>query len=289
MSGLEMHDKRKTIFLVWSDNEFHKPTGIVMNHGLGDKMKAAIVLHQYCQMNNYDLIVDGKTNILNKFFVNFSPSRTPSNPDDSLPDNLHIFSEFEKFDTEVRERFNTQDDFCVYFWTGVDKGLLRELTYDDKKFVEYLFEPRESFKEELENRKRSLPKDYGIQHYRFDDIVFKNDITKDDPLFKSWFEELKKNYNTTDILFTNSVNFKKYAKRNIGISTLDCDDSKNCVIKHTGIDVHLNNEDTIKNTVMEFLIIKDAKYINSRTQYHWCSNFVKWPATVYDIPFKCSL
>jgi len=279
---------KKTIFLVWSDNEIHKPTGIVMNHGLGDKMKAAIVLHQYCQMNNYDLVIDGKTNILNKYFVNLSPSRTPSNPDDSLPDNLHIFSEFENFDTAVRERWKTRNDFCVYFWTAVDKELLREVTYDDKKFIEHLLEPREYMKNELEKTKNSLPVDYGIQHYRFDDIVFKNDITADDALFKSWFDELKENYKTTDVLFSNSVNFKKYAKDKIGISTLECD-SKDCIIKHTGIDLHINDEDTIKNTIKEFLLIKDAKYINSRTQYHWCSNFVKWPALIYGIPFKCKM
>jgi hypothetical protein len=283
-------DNKKTIFLVWSDQEFHAPTGREMNHGLGDKMKGAIVLHQYCRDNNCKLIVDGSQSILNNYFANLSPHRKPLNPDDLLPDNLHIFGNWmgpEEFDMSMKELLKTHDEICVYFWTGVDKELLREAGPEDKAFIKHLFEPSDSIRDDLDKRKQSLPSDYGIRHYRFSDDIFASDVKINSQPTESWLDDLKKTYAPTDVLFTNSRKFKEFAKERVGIMTIDCDGSE-CDIQHSGMNLITDDASSkVKNTVMEFLLMNNAKYIYSKTVYGWCSNFVKWPAIIYDIPFKC--
>jgi hypothetical protein len=288
---------KKTIFLIWSDKDHQPGTNKELNHGIGDKIKGALHLHQYCQMNNFNLIMDGSTNILNKFFANHEPLRKPSNPDDALPENLHVFGinvicSNEDFVSKINEfEKSNNDELCIYFWTEVSYKLLRKPNDADLDFIKRIVEPRDFIKREIEENKKKIPANYGIRHFRFNDNVLINDVDSNDLLFKLWFEELKNSYLPTDLLFTNSTNFKTFAKKQLGISIIDCE-GKACLINHTVFTISdkfkgEENVVSIKNTVIEFLLLKDAKYIVSNTSYHWCSNFVRWPALIYDIPLKC--
>jgi hypothetical protein len=58
-------DTRKTIYLVWRNTV--DPS---LNHGIGDKIRGAICLFQYCKNNNIRLVVDGTDDICGKFLKN---------------------------------------------------------------------------------------------------------------------------------------------------------------------------------------------------------------------------
>ena len=157
------------------------------------------------------------------------------------------------------------------------------LSREDKEFGKYLCEPVEEIKKEVDKKIGELPANYGIQHYRFDDSVFKTDITQNNPVFQTFFDILKKSYKNTDILMTNSMNFKKYAKEKLNIKTIDCGNDL-CEVAHIG--QAAKGEDSVKNSFIEFYVITKAKYINTHSTYDWVSNFVVWPSNIYDIPLN---
>ena len=284
---------KKTVFLIWGDKEMQEKTGKSLNQGLGDKMKSLLCLYQYCRLYNCNLIVDASTNVLSKYFANMNPTRKPKNPDDALPENLHVLEVFaggtEGFISSMNTLWENNDEVCLYTFFN-DMAKIKEFEDEDIEFVKHIFEPSDLIKREIEIKKQKLPENYGIRHYRFDDQVFNVDVTENDPLFMKWFDELKESYKATDVLLSNSPNFKDYARRHIGISTMECDDGKECQVQHTGINSTVNtddNNDKIKNSILEFALIRDAKYIISKTAYSWCSGFIHWPALVYGIPLTC--
>ena len=156
------------------------------------------------------------------------------------------------------------------------------LDEDDKEFAKFICEPKDDLQEEINNKIKNLAKNYGIQHFRFDDKVFKKDAEPNDKLFKKYFELLKNSYKPTDVLFTNSNNFKKYAIKQLGLQTIDCN-GKICNISHIG---HSNDQESVKNSFVEFFILQKSSYIKTHSCYYWVSNFVKWPALIYDIPLE---
>jgi hypothetical protein len=286
-------DNKKTVFLIWGDKEIQEKTGKSLNQGLGDKMKSLLCLYQYCRLNNCNLIVDASTNVLSKYFANMEPLRKPKNPDDSLPENLHVFEVFpggtDEFISSMNALWKNTDELCLYTYFN-ESAKIKDFDKEDFEFVKHIFEPRDFIKREIEEKKKRLPKNYGIRHYRFSDEVFNSDVTENDPQFLSWFEDLKQSYKETDVLFSNSTNFKDFARRKIGISTMECDNEKECRVQHTGINSTLNtdeNNEKIKNSILEFALIRDAKYIISKSVYSWCSGFIHWPAVVYGIPLTC--
>jgi hypothetical protein len=107
-------------------------------------------------------------------------------------------------------------------------------------------------------------------------------VDSNDKLFKKYFELLKNNYKSTDVLLTNSYNFKKYAVDQLGIQTIKCNDAE-CKPNHIG---HNTDKESNKNTFIEFFIINNSSYIETYSCYFWPSNFVYWPSKIYNIPFE---
>jgi hypothetical protein len=54
-------------------------------------------------------------------------------------------------------------------------------------------------------------------------------------------------------------------------------------IGHIGRD---NDDKLIKNTLLEFFIMTNAKKIKTFSNYSWISGFVMWLSYIYNIPLK---
>lgn len=260
----------KTIYLVWR-NKKNKET----SYGIGDRIRGALCLYQYCKKNKINLKIDATDDICGDYLKNIkSDSYNLIKNKDLLL--LLWHSEYSEIKLNLDDELSKNNDIFVFCNNFPEN----ELDNDDKNFAKYISQPNEILQLEIDNKIKQLPNNFGIQHFRFKDEVFTNDIDSNVPLFNNCFDLLKQNYKNTDVLLSNSNNFKKYAKEKLGIKTVDCDNEL-CKIAHSG-----DNDESVKNTLIEFYIIRNASYIKSYTCYDWESNFVKWPAKIYDIPFE---
>lgn len=266
--GLE--PSKKTLCLVWRNMREG-----VEDRGFGDKIRGVIYCYRYCKQNGYTFKFDATEDLASNVLQNVvsDESDTIRNKD------IHVFLENDSFDSKVQELFRTNDTVYVFTNALIHDGL----SDDEKSFIKKILEPTVEFKKTVNEKVNALPNNYGIQHFRFDDSVFDKDVDATDATFKKYDEILSKTYKKTDVLFTNSTNFKKHAIKKYGISTIMCGKDV-CKVGHVG--QQRNYDERAKNTFIEFFVLCGAKYINTYSTYGWVSNFVQWPAKIYDIPLN---
>jgi len=273
------HDK--TLYLVWTDQIME---GI---GGIGDKIRGAIATHQYCRENKVRLVIDGTKNICSKFLKNLNSNEYEVIKDQHIIYIKHVdHGNFDGFQDNLNRLLTDQNEIFIdtnFRPINEDSGSYNKdiLSLDDKNFAKHLCEPTDQLKQECNEKIANLPPNYGIVHFRFDDGVFTEDITELNPEFMHFFNILKDNYTPTDVLLSNSTNFKKYAKQYLQIRTIECNHQE-CEVEHVATS---NDYAKIKNSFVEFCILANAKYIKTKSHYGWISNFAKWPALIYDIPF----
>lgn len=270
---------QKTVFLVWRNLRGGR------SNGFGDKVRSAIATRQFCQANGYRFVLDASDDICSKFLKNVRapeydrfkdrPVETVECPSDGTPckfeammhtklalaNNVFIYT----------NKCPTNDD-CVTYKKGI-------LSQSDKEFAKYICEPQDFLLKEVDRARSQLPESYGIQHFRFDDSIFDNDITESDPKFVAFFNKLQSSFRPTDVLMSNSQNFKDYAKHMLGIHTIDAPGK----IGHIG---NSTDYESVKFSFIEFYIITTAAYVKTTSSYDWVSNFIKWPCLIYDVPLE---
>jgi hypothetical protein len=262
---------KKTIYLVWR-NKIENGGTI---HGFGDKLRGAIYLYQYCNENNINLIIDGTDDICGDYLKNVKSIYYPIIKDKPL------INFGDKDIEEIKETIHKEllTNNVIYIYSNY--APINDLSEKDKEFAKKICQPSNSLTLEINEKLKKLPLDFGIKHFRFNDKVFNNDVDSSDKLFNKYFDLLKSDLKPTDVLFTNSNNFKKYAKEKLGIITIDCN-NEICNIQHIG---ESTEKEPIKNSFIEFFIISKSSYIKTHTCYEWPSNFVKWSSIIYNIPF----
>jgi len=273
----------KTVYLVWQNlfNTDHQSSGF------GDKIRGAIAINEFCRENNINFVVDGTDDISSKFLKNIKSSNYKTIKTKKLLSFPCDNNNNKCFVDILNENLSKSDTLYIYTNKCPSKGTCETyssdlLSHADKEFGRFLCEPTDSFKKDIDETLESLPLGYGIQHFRFNDKVFKNDIHVNDPEFIKYYNILQSTYKSSDVLLSNSNNFKHYAKNMLGIKTVDCD-NEICKAGHTG---NNNNYEDIKSTFIEFYVIANAKYGKTISSYPWVSNFVKWPALIYDVPLE---
>lgn len=276
--------KAKTVCLVWR-NSIDKSH----YHGLGDKIRGAIALNQFCRKNDYNFMIDATDDICGKFLKNVLSNK---------------YNTIKKIDVITKCSYNYGKPECesvignydfsnnntIYVYTNASPENVHWKVYskdsiskEDKEYGRFLCTPNDTFKSEIDEVISSLPADYGVQHFRFDDKVFYGgDLSINDPIFVTYYNILVNKYTPNDVLLSNSNNFKQFAHRVLGIHIIKCDGS-DCNIDHIGTS---DSYEKVKPTFIEFYVIAKAKYIKTISSYDWVSNFVKWPALIYDVPLE---
>ena len=262
---------KKTLCLVWRNMR-----GRAEYHGFGDKIRGAIYCYRFCNQNGYKFKFDATEDLASNVLKNVE-----SDESDKIREKyVHVLYDDIDFGKVVKELFMKND--TVYIFTN--RYISTEnILPDEKKFIKKLLEPTHDFEKIVNAKLNALPDNYGIQHFRFDDSVFEKDVNQSDKIFKKYDKILSDTYKKTDVLFTNSTNFKKHAIKKYGIATVMCGKDV-CEVGHVGLQ-RIFDEKT-KNTFIEFFVLCKAKYINSYSSYGWISNFVNWPAKIYDIPLN---
>lgn len=263
----------KTIYLIWRNKIENSGT----NYGFGDKIRGAISIYQYCKNNKINLKIDATDDICSEFLKNIVSPDYEIIKDKELIILGH-WMKLGEIDEEIKSQLETKN--TVYLFSN--SWPIQDLDDDDKQFAKFVCEPKENITNEINDKLKKLPKNFGIQHFRFNDSIFENDINLNNRLFIKYFNLLVENNKPTNVLFTNSNNFKKFSKEQLNIKTIDCGDDL-CKVAHIG---ESSVKESVKNSFVEFLILSKAKYIKSYNSYNWPSNFVYWPALIYDVPFE---
>jgi len=286
-TDLPLDLNKKRIFSIWRNKINNTNTNKLdnesfgirnnYNHGIGDKLRGIITLHQYCLKNNIELIVDGTDDGLSYFFKNINTKYYDYIKDKEVikyTSDLTINILF----SEIDSLFVNNNELYLY-----NNCVPEEVSIENKIFMKTLLEPTDEFQLELYKHINNIPINYTIKHFRFDDSIFMNmDIDENNPILMEYFEILKKNYVNTDILITNSKNFKKYAVNKLNINTIECE-NESCVLSHVGA---LSDYEMNKQTMIEFFVISKSKSIQTHSHYPWISGFVRWVSAIYDIPLQ---
>jgi undecaprenyl pyrophosphate synthase len=269
------NSREKTIFLIWRI----KISKNNSQGGLGDKIRGAIAVHQYCRRNNINLIVDGTDDNCGMFLKNIKhPAYNDKIKDNDIHMYINVDYDPEKFYSEMNERLQQNNE--VYIFTNVVP--LYDIDEHDKAFIKNLIEPSDKLKTDLHVVLKELPDKFGVQHFRFTDAYFSEISEEQTRVFEKCFDLLQQTYKETDVLLTNSNNFKTYVKSRMNIRTIDCEG--NCNPGHIGD--NLSDYESLKHSFIEFYVMTNANYIRSYTMYDWVSGFADWASKIYDIPLE---
>jgi len=146
---------------------------------------------------------------------------------------------------------------------------------ETKIFMKSILIPNDNFKTYIDNTFNNFPfKQYSVIHYRLGDNELVRNIQKKN--FKLIEEHLRINSEKSDILLSDSALFKDYIKKqDLDIFML------NHPICHIGVS---NDSVSIKNTLLELIILSRATSIKSYSVYTWISGFAYAVSKIYDIP-----
>lgn len=263
----------KTIYLIWR-NMAPIDGNATIQAGFGDKVRGAISLYQYCRTHKVNLKIDIHQDT-SRYFLKLPIIETKYDNKELL-DIIAVDPKvlIDQFDSLLKEKDAIYCG-CTAFPT--------EMTAEDKSFGKYLLQLKPEFKKEVDATVAHLPNDYGIKHYRFRDEIYSHDMDMSNNLFSQCFDNLKNTHKKTDVLMTNSPVFKKNAVEKLGIKTIECSGSSEheCKIAHIGMNADYKSS---KFSYIEFFCICRAKYIDTYSNYEWVSGFVRWPASIFDIP-----
>ena len=256
---------RKKVYIVWNDT--------INKQGLGDKLRGTVAIYQYCRLNNIKCIFDATFSEFSKYLKNSKQSNTNLNINTPIASILNVYDDDQAIkkliDNELKDK-NEAYVFCNLFPQV-------PLSSEDLYFLNYITEPIDELKDKVDNLLSTL-NNFTIQHFRFKD--------GSDPNYKKCkkcYKLLKKKYNKTDILMSNSTVFKDYVLDRKKIKVIKCDDYNGC----DGCEqLHVGNNSSsqvVEFTLIEYYILCKSKSIHTYSEYDWISAFVYWPAQFYNI------
>jgi len=248
------------------------------DNGLGDKIRSVMYLYSISKKINVNMLVNWKYSLMSKFFKNVNQGDNDYREEDIIDIN-QIYDESIVLKI-IKENLLKKD--TIYISTNIHTEEFENIN-DVRTYVKHILEPTDDIKKEIDLKIKKLPVNYGMIHVRFkdEDAVSINENNEE---FINFFEIFKNKYKDTDVLISNSTNFKKYAKNKINnISIVECQENIYCDIGHTGQD---DDIEKVKNSIIEFLIVSKSKNIKTISHYNSVSNFVKWTSIIYDIPIE---
>jgi hypothetical protein len=258
---------RKTLILSWTQTPCNVSVDKNNNYfGFGDLLRGAIALHQLSQKYGYDLIVDMQHHPIGKY-LDFKPHRF-RNLIKEKKEKIPFF-----YHSEIEDIIIKNKKTVLFFLTNADP--FGPLNKKCKLFIKDLLKPSVEFQEDIRNKivSHNIPENYSIMHFRLGDHhIFQNQSAD----FSRYSEMIKNHMETNDILISDSKVFKEYVK--IQFPDLKILDTE---ISHIG---NSTNDLAIKDTLFEFMLLKNALKIKTYSVYNWTSHFVKIPHLIYDIP-----
>jgi hypothetical protein len=256
----------KSIICVWTKKYHpnHKPI-IDIGIGLGDMIRGAMGLFEYCHKNNHNFYLDIQLHPISNI-LDLAPSPfadVVKKSKDEIKFLPHPDKVIEESNDEI---FLIACNFCPY----------EDFSFEAKQFMLQVLTPRKWVSDILNAQLAQLNlQQYNILHLRCGDNEFLNQRNS----WKRFVAKqiIKENYEIGDLLLTDSVRLKSEMKTNNNLKIF------------TDTAIHLAHEfdsTSLLNTMLEFFAITRASKIKAYNRYSHLSGFVYLPSLIYGIPFK---
>lgn len=266
---------QKRLYFVWGSKKDGN------EHGLGDKLRCINYVYRYCKKNDIRMIFDAHQHDIGDFLKNAKCSNWKEIESKKVEFMKHDMK-IEDAEKYFKREFADRNEIYIY------AAMADSPNFEDKdgiEFLKHVLEPSDKFKQEIEEKKKRLPEDYTIKHVRFNDEVFTDDKERTEE-FEKFYKMVNETYTSTDVLISNSKEFKKYVKTRLPIHTIECGVNE-CTTAHmAGVGAYPGDKESYKNTLMDFYIMCESQKISTYSQYEWVSNFANWASKLYGIPLE---
>jgi len=262
------------VIMIWMKN---------MNAGFGDLLRGTITLHELSQKMNFNLIVDTQLHPVSQFLI-------------SQP---HAYSDYViQNQSKIINAVNVDNQFIVNKFKEHQLGLnpnpiliTTNYTADPtacptdecKQYMRSLLFPTDEFKTYLNYMciEFKIPKYYSIIHFRLgdDELVHHTENLEQ---YNNLFNVVDSNVKTIPNLYimSDSAKFKQYLRRML-----------HPALTHriiSTVPIHFSHEkvtvETIKDTLFDFMLLSNAKFIKTHSVYGWISGFVQWVSHIFNVP-----
>ena len=253
-------------------------------HGFGDYVRGCIFLYDFCIQNG--ILFD--TCIKSDLSLFLKSTRTVDNKIiyiSDIPQALNDNNFVKMFLKKILEN-NIENNFvfCNTVPTGWGTSTY-SLMNETKTFIKtHVLNYNDEFNKHYELiRKKLNLNNYTVLHIRlYDKFIFEKNM-----IDLSIVEKVKSIINDNNIINgTNRVLLVSNSKKlvdNLKIenNTFETTDFETCHLGHPS-----STLEEIFNTLVEFKLISNSKFIYTISQYEWISNFVYANSIIHDIPIK---
>lgn len=258
----------KTVIQVYKNGYNNVVTDDSQNfHGIGDFFRSTLGIYNLSKIYNFNLIVDFSLHPIQNFleYNEHEYSNIVKEKQNSIP--LITGNE------SIMEYINNNNEEITVFFGWVNPDVYNTpITIDSQIFMKNLLKPNKIMCEYMESQLYKIPfTEYNITHYRLGDSTLVKNEQKQYSL-----NHFFNNYEKNNILICDSNNFKKQVK-NSNLDIFMFNDN----ICHLGVS---KDNNSIKHTLFEFLLISKASKIKTYSIYDWISGFVHIISFIYEIP-----
>jgi len=253
----------KVIVQVWTQSCVNAPQTETDNFwGIGDFIRGTIQLYLLSKELGFEFYVDTTLHPMSKFLL------TTNNPYRQIvhanKDNINLLPAH----VDLKNIIAGFQDGLYMFFTNAHCD--RPITQECKEFIKSILKPIPS----LENELNTIPlKSYEIMHLRLGDQELIKDISRN--ISPDIIKLIQDNKSSNTLLISDSASIKKCPEAIDGLYVT------NSIPKHTG---RCKDSDSIKDTLVDFLLVSRSTNIKTYSCYSWVSGFIYWAHIIYNIP-----
>ena len=278
--------ENKTVIMAWT----HKCIGIEDGDwGLGDIIKGTYAMYELSKRMKFELIVDISQHNVSNFLMPIKHKHTDfvEKNKNNIPYQNIVFEELDKY---IRKEL-VDKDVMILFCSGFIEPFANNpnptpIADDAKTFLKKILTPKPKFEKMIQEKMNQIPhRPYHILHYRLGDVYafkcttcVKGKIPEDKypDLFRELLEHIKKHGKGSDVLLSDSGEFKQHVRETIG--------NKIFIYDHPITHVRYSQKlEETRNTLIEFFVMTRAESIHSYSVYRWVSGFALIANKVFDV------
>ena len=258
-----------------------------LDAGLGDLLRGTIHLHSLSRQLNFELIVDTQLHPVSKLLVS-NPHKYSDYVVDHQSENIDLTNSPEKLENVIKNKMRRDNPLLI----TTNAYPTEPMQHDCKRFMRNLLMPNDEFKKWFNELriKFHIPTNYAIAHFRLGDqeLIHDDSNSSESSIDITVYEKLCGMVNfhmerTPNLyIMSDSSMFKQYLRERIRPELIDR------IIPTTPI--HLAHPDAAadiektKETMFDFMLLINARFIKTHSKYTWVSGFVRWASMIFNVP-----